>query len=167
MAEEQSEGYERLFVDDLEFSTMDLELTKEYCESLIEILNLTKSPYIKLKVPILKSRDSIVEQDTEKREWQKVKSNANIRKQEIVKRLMDLGLEMSNQKNYGTSDILFGITKDTRCFSFFEKDIDNQLYHRDYDYDKKNTKYCYSIHNAHKMNLLRELLIQLSKENRK
>ena len=89
---------------------------------------------------------------------------ANDRKQDIIKRLMDLGLDMSKQKNYGTSDILFGITNDTRCFSFFEEDIDNELKNRDYDYDGGNKGYCYSIHNAHKMNLLRELLIQLSKE---
>jgi len=92
---------------------------------------------------------------------------ANIRKQEIVKRLMDLGLEMSNQDNRGTSEPLFGITKDTRCFSFFEEDVTNELENRPYDYDKENIDYCYSIHNAHKMNLLRELLIQLSKESRK
>lgn len=92
---------------------------------------------------------------------------ANIRKQEIIKRLSQLGLEMSEQENYGTSDTLFGITKDTRCFSFFEEDVKNELKNRPYDYDEENKQYCYSIHNAHKMNLLRELLIQLSKETRK
>ena len=82
-------------------------------------------------------------------------------KEKILKRLKEMGLEISKQNNRSTADVLFGITDNYHCFSFFENDVLEELTF-EYRYNKEENKdFGYSNYNADRMNELRKLLIEL------
>ena len=85
-----------------------------------------------------------------------------LEKQDIIKRLKIMGLEIARQDNRATASPLFGITNNTNCFSFFERDVKDELDIK-YRYYEDNYNYVYANYNAKLMNELRELLVELAK----
>ena len=88
------------------------------------------------------------------------------REWEIINRLKNLGIELSTQDNRATDSPIFGVREisqddelgdydniDTRYLSLFESDVVSN-----------EDSYVFSAHKSNKMNELRELLIELSKE---